>query len=437
MKCDALMCTDNTKNGTETDVDCGGACPPCVPGQLCQVAGDCTSRNCAGGACSPPSCSDGIKNGSELGVDCGGNCFPCGLMQPVAYPVDGGSPRDIVAADFNGDGKIDLAVCNYDTHDVSVLLGNGNGSFQLPHAFALGVGGYRLRAAEVSGDTNLDLIVHTDPDPLGNTVQILIGNGDGTFGSPVPVNAGNLGDRTLAFGDLDGDGKLDLAMGENGRISLRWGNGDTTFRPGAVSFCPGGYVNSLAVADFTGDGRPDLAAQVATTAPSATVLVLVQQADGGFPAADCAADGGDAVLQQVLDGPPGVDGLRALDVSSDGWPDLVGATGTFVALAFGRGDGGFVGGPQVGGGCALRDVLTGDVNKDSGTDLIGACQGAPTATVGVSLGQGSTFSSVVPYPSDGGTGEAIATGDFDRDGRIDVALVDSSSGRVLIFLNRF
>jgi hypothetical protein len=84
-------CTDGTKNGTETDIDCGGMkCPPCPIGSRCAIGADCATGSCAGGTCgaAPASCTDKVKNGGETGVDCGGTCPPCDKGQPCRTDTD-------------------------------------------------------------------------------------------------------------------------------------------------------------------------------------------------------------------------------------------------------------------------------------------------------------------------------------------------------------
>ncbi len=78
-RCADPACNDMVKNGDESDVDCGGSCPPCAVGKGCRKGGDCTSGLCFNGLCVTPSCGDMIKNGSETDVDCGGNCPPCSV----------------------------------------------------------------------------------------------------------------------------------------------------------------------------------------------------------------------------------------------------------------------------------------------------------------------------------------------------------------------
>jgi hypothetical protein len=86
--CAPPSCIDGVKNGSETDIDCGGACAACADGQPCRVALDCTSRVCRG-TCSAPSCTDALRNGSETDVDCGGpNCPRCARLGRCAVPSD-------------------------------------------------------------------------------------------------------------------------------------------------------------------------------------------------------------------------------------------------------------------------------------------------------------------------------------------------------------
>jgi hypothetical protein len=85
----APTCVDHIKNGSETDVDCGGGmCPPCADGLKCGVAADCTSGVCTMGQCAVPSCKDGVKNGTESDVDCGGSCPKCAAMKKCGGNAD-------------------------------------------------------------------------------------------------------------------------------------------------------------------------------------------------------------------------------------------------------------------------------------------------------------------------------------------------------------
>ena len=146
-----------------------------------------------------------------------------------ADPVPGDRPDALVAGDFNGDGRTDLAVANYGSNDVSVLLGNGDGTFQTQVTYAVGTDPSALVAGDFTGDGRTDLAVAN----LGsNDVSVLLGNGDGTFQTQVTYAVGSAPDALVA-GDFTGDGRTDLAVANHGSndVSVLLGNGDGTFQP--------------------------------------------------------------------------------------------------------------------------------------------------------------------------------------------------------------
>lgn len=157
-----------------------------------------------------------------------------GTFQPhIDLPV-GLNPRSLTAGDFNGDGKIDLAVANQGDNTISIL-GNGNGTFRPQAPYATGASPTSVATGDFNRDGKLDLAVATSGS---FSVSILQGNGDGTFQAPVdhpvfsPYNS-----VSVVASDLDGDGILDLAVagtrsgvGPEDNVSILLGNGDGTFQ---------------------------------------------------------------------------------------------------------------------------------------------------------------------------------------------------------------
>jgi len=176
----------------------------------------------------------------------------------TTYPL-GNGPTDIVAGDFNNDGKLDLAVGNSLDNDVEVFLGNGNGTFGAGETFAAGLSPQRIALAEFTRDGNLDIAVNNQS---ANTVTVLLGNGNGTLKAPATYGAGLDPGAPVAV-DINGDGIPDLILTDGGfnELCVLLGNGDGTFRAAPFVSTTVNYSGSTLVAgDFNRDGTPDLAA---------------------------------------------------------------------------------------------------------------------------------------------------------------------------------
>jgi FG-GAP-like repeat/FG-GAP repeat len=215
--------------------------------------------------------------------------------QTFSTDGDGGSePQNVVVGDFNHDGKLDLAVANFATQNVGVLLGNGDGTFGAPTNYSLGTYVGSVTTGDLNGDGYLDLAV-TLPDTDGDLVAVLLANSDnsGTFQAALPVDVGIGNAYSVAIGDLNGDGKADLAVTldygaifQGGAIAVALGNGDGTFLP-AVSYNSTTIGGSLAyprpeamvMADFNGDGNLDL---IYNNNEYGTVGIMYGKGDGTF-----------------------------------------------------------------------------------------------------------------------------------------------------------
>jgi uncharacterized protein (TIGR03437 family) len=194
-----------------------------------------------------------------------------GTFHPGNSVAAGSNPKTAAAADFNGDGALDIAVLDAgtpgntsDAGGISILLGNGAGSFPKVSGVTAGFNPRAMAVGDVNGDGKPDLVVATGANAASSSFQIsvFLGKGDATFQPPfnIPVPAGE-SPNTIAIVDLDGDGNPDIVLGDccaDSSVGYFRGNGDGTFQP-LVAFYGGNTVRGIAIADLNGDGKPDLA----------------------------------------------------------------------------------------------------------------------------------------------------------------------------------
>jgi hypothetical protein len=362
------------------------------------------------------------------------------FLAPVSYPVDNG-PAAVAVGDFNGDGKLDLVTANaysYSTGSgsVSVLLGNGDGTFQsarnyatpssLSHSPSVAVGDF-------TGNGKLDIVETND-----SGVSVLLGNGDGTFQPALtytlPTEAGLLQTPlSLAVGDLNGDGKLDIVVtgttsyygpyayaGTPGAnyVNVLLGNGEGSFSDASTVQIPSGS-SQAALGDFNGDGKLD----VVTTATNG-VAVLLNNGNGTLAPPTTFATNGST------------DSVVVGDFNGDGKLDLVTGNyssggGSSMSILLGNGDGTFQ--PARNLASNTYPVGVGDFNRDGTLDIV-----SENANAGLSvfLGNGDgSFQSPQNYDA-GLYPSGVALGDFNGDGFPDLAVAGASgTSTVSVLIN--
>src|SRR5437660_899179 len=209
-----------------------------------------------------------------------------GSFQPVMnFDTGGDFPESIAVGDFNGDGKLDVAVAHFMTNNVTVLLGNGDGTFQRAYVvatFAADMFLIPVAVGDMNGDGKLDLVTASVGNVMG---AVMLGNGDGTFQKPVMMPF--IGDpESIVIRDFNGDGKMDLAFcnddAPDAKVTVMLGNGDGSLQPAQRFSVGAAESESLAAGDFNGDGKIDL---VVANAGTNNISVLLGNGDGTFQAA--------------------------------------------------------------------------------------------------------------------------------------------------------
>ncbi len=362
-------------------------------------------------------------------------------------PGAGNSPAALAVADFDGDGKPDLATANYSANSVSVLL-NATSASTAALAFgpsaAPGAGSTPLLGAvgDFNGDGKPDLAV---ANQFGNTVSILLnstapGAASASFALVASPGAG-ANPVAAAVGDFNGDGKPDLAVVNQGSSTVSILLNSTPPGAASASFTlaaspgVGSLPQSVAVGDFNGDGKPDLAV---ANSNGNTVSILLNSTPPGAPSASF-----------TLAASPGVGAypisVAVGDFNGDGKPDLAtaDANGNSVSIllnstAPGTASANFILAASLGVGNAPYSVAVGDFNGDGQPDLAVVNFNDRTASIllnSTAPGAASASFSLAASPGAGFNPEAVAVGDFNGDGKPDLAVPNGSVNTVSILLN--
>jgi FG-GAP-like repeat len=377
-------------------------------------------------------------------------------FKPAQSYTVGANPVAVAIGDFNKDGDPDLAVLNSGSNNMTILLGKGDGRFQSAGNFAAGIPADStviptIAIGDFNGDGKADLAVLVPPD--GNTapgeVHILMGNGDGTLQAPIFTTL-ETNVTVMAVADFNGDKKADLVAnlfdgsGIATGVEVLLGNGDGTFQTPKTVVT--GAESVLTVADYNNDGRPDLAVSA-----SNAVQMMKGKGDGTF------SQGGQAVLAGGFGAQKAwtadLNGDGKLDLIVDSWVSGEGTCGggiscfqgtQHVSVFLGNGDGTFAGeqifatgsSTTLGGGLISNAVLyngAGDFNGDGKLDIAATTLTQNQPAFAISLGnEDGTFSSPIGLPD---PGNVVRAEDLNGDGLSDLVVLDAANNSIDVLLN--
>jgi len=284
----------------------------------------------------------------------------------------GTDSRDIQLVDVSGDGVLDIITSDYDDSTVSVFKGNGDGSFQTRVTYAAGTNPRGVRVGDVNNDGDVDIVVADNGAGAGNTVSILLGNGDGSFLDRSTLLTGT-GPTDIALADFNGDGNLDIVTANNqgttSGSSVYYGTGSGTFVIQAT-LTTGADAFSVTSGDWNGDGHLDLAFLNQTGA--GTVTTFVNNGAGVF------TNGATLTVTTTTER------IRAGDINNDGLDDLISANqgSNNLSLFISSGNGSFTTGTTVTTGTneGGYDVHLVDVDNDGVLDIVTPSSGASGGT---------------------------------------------------------
>jgi len=345
------------------------------------------------------------------------------FKKPVYYPLTD-NVWGVVAADFNHDGELDLAIGEFYTGRVGIMLGRRDGTFDSPRYFSA-PGAIALAIDDFNNDHNLDLAVVEYGGTGHSALGIFLGDGRGNFRNSATYEIG-VESTSLTLADFNGDGRVDVAVtnqfgygksGNDGSVLVFFGKGDGTFRKPDI-YKLSGQPYGIAAGDFNGDHHPDLAV-AQDTGRSVSILM-----NNGY---------GKLRHTETYPAHEGADYVAIADLDHNGTLDLAVSDDSGVDVLLGHGDGTF-GSTALYSTAALGQgpvaVSVADFNRDGNPDIaVDLFDGYP----GLLYGNGDgTFQSPVQLNVD--RGYALAVGDFNKDGKPDLALSAVDRG-IAILIN--
>ncbi|MFN0205051.1 MAG: FG-GAP repeat domain-containing protein, partial [Planctomycetota bacterium] len=344
-----------------------------------------------------------------------------GFGVAMNYSVSPGiNPYSLAMGDFNGDGKADVATGNWNSQDISILLNAGTGSFGAPGNFSIGKVPVSIAIGDANGDGNLDIAT---ADYYSNTASILLGSGTGTLGAASHFNVGTSPLGGLAFGDLSGDGNADLVTTNlnSNDISILLGDGLGSFAA-ANNISVGTNPYSIEIGDFDGDGNRDL---IITIRYPGAVVLLMGTGAGAFAPPNYLSAG----LTVPMD-------LAIADIDGDSRLDLLISESTNLSVLLGNGLGAFASPSIHEIGNFAESIVLDDINSDGRIDLAAWSMGYRSVTVLL----GKAFDSISgPFITvkrfvTGGFPKHAAIVDMNADGNPDVVTENSGGNNIYLLL---
>jgi hypothetical protein len=346
-------------------------------------------------------------------------------FNPFINYAAGSVPEAVCSADFNSDGKVDLMVANTGGNNISLLLGTGTGSFSVPTNFTVGINPISIITADFNGDTKVDIAV---ANANSDNISILLGNGLGNFTtSSTPSTGASTSPRCITVGDFNTDGKLDLAVSLYAQwsVGVLLGNGNGTFGSinnfSTIGFPPEGVTT----VDLNSDGKLDLIS--ANDCPNGSVSIFIGNGLGNFASATTFTIGG-AISSRAV---------KSADLNGDSKNDLVVANfvSNNVSVFLGNGAGSFTTATNFNAGSCPRSIAIADYNNDSKLDI--ATVNYCTDSTSILLGDGTgALAAPIDFQVCSGSPFSLISQDVNNDSKPDLVIA-SQSGGTSVLLNCF
>jgi hypothetical protein len=354
-----------------------------------------------------------------------GPCDPSTLLQPGTdtFLNSLATPKRVESVDLDKDGHLDLVVSQWGARKISVHLGVGDGTFapfvEYGVADGIGVKPQGLAVADFDGDTHLDIAVGSMDDWL---VTILKGDGTGSFSFSANYTTGSfVSPADIVAGDLDQDGDQDLVVSSEGNsVRVLVNNGDGTFASPVFEFIPPS-VHAVAIADINNDNDPDI---IAIASNSNKLSVLYGTAETNF------------LTPVAFDTPNAPSDVQVADMDNDGDLDLVVVSlFDMISVYLNDGSGNFNPRTDYPCGLTPWDLKLEDIDNDGDPDVVIATYSSNPAGIALMLNDGSGGLSTQNNFGGSNSARGVSVGDFNEDGAPDVAAVYEVGNDLYVYLN--